>query len=1188
MQIDRLDLTAFGPFTDVSIDLSGVRSGAGLHLIYGPNEAGKSSALRAIQQFFRGFLEKSPDDFLHKYDAFRVGMRLRDRSGAVLELVRRKGRKNTLLNADGKAIDEGDERLRGLLGGVAAEDYLQRFVIDQQELKDGGKAILAGRGELGEALFSAATGLVRLGAVRKRLEDEAEALFKPRGKISPLNRDLAELESLRKTIRNVALKSTEWRALDESWRANEKAKAEQIAALQEAERARNRLIRFRDAQVPIAQRRAVLEELGPLADVPRLGEDFTKRRFDAEAALKTALRDAKATETAIADLTQRRDAIAESAAILAEEDAITAMYRALGACQRSANDRPMIALELTHAENDARAALRDLGRDPELLDDESALNGLQLLSSDRALVHELSGKRDSLIKARDDAEKAQKKHVRKRELADAKLATLAPERDSSALRKAIKRARDDGALEEQRDKARAALKRDERRAEKDLAALGLWSGTLDAVETLTVPSHETVERFRDEIDTILAKIASLQKQHDELEDEARALDARLDPLRIAADMPTEAALANARSRRETLWTEIKQFAGQGTSNVWETPIPAAFEAAIRQADEIADRLRREADRVAERATAEADQALAAKQMVDVDAKHEVEQARLRDERARWRELWSTIDITEPREPREMLVWLRKHASVSTQARSVSEQRDALHAMEEQIAAHRRAVSAALVATGENAADEGETLADLLDRAEDVVKTIAEEAAARKEVHKEQAGLDHDQPDLEEQAAAAQVACDRWEASWSAAMARIGRPADESPTLASAALEGIETLFQHVAATRRHRKALDRLLLEAKQFADDVRALATRVGFSTDPPFNPESVAADLYTQFDNARTDHRERESLAQQIQNQHAALREAEDAIALQRDRLETLRREARCDDLDKLYDIENQARRRDALETERVHLEGELHRLAGGASLEVFLDEAEQIDPDGLAPKIEDLGSQITALDQERQTLDQEIGSQRDNLKQLNSGDSRVAEIGQDAEDLRARIEANVDEYARLRLASAVLRAGIERYREKTRGPVLERAEWLFHALTLGSFRGLEIGYNDKDEPVLRGVRGAAEGPSASVDLAGMSEGTADQLYLALRLATLEAFLDRHEPLPLIVDDILIQFDDERTEATLNVLSRLAERTQVLVFTHHQHIQTLAERVLAPGSSASHRLPGRGKMPPPRPFSN
>ena len=139
MRIDRLDLIAFGPFTGAVLDLSG--GAEGLHLVYGPNEAGKSSALRAIQQLFCGIPHRSTDNFVHKHADMRIGAVLRDRAGAALEVVRRKGTKNTLLGADGKPIDDPDARLARLLGGVAPEEFLKKFVIDHAELVGGGKAV---------------------------------------------------------------------------------------------------------------------------------------------------------------------------------------------------------------------------------------------------------------------------------------------------------------------------------------------------------------------------------------------------------------------------------------------------------------------------------------------------------------------------------------------------------------------------------------------------------------------------------------------------------------------------------------------------------------------------------------------------------------------------------------------------------------------------------------------------------------------------------------------------------------------------------------------------------------------------------------------------------------------------------------------------------------------------------------
>jgi uncharacterized protein YhaN len=87
-------------------------------------------------------------------------------------------------------------------------------------------------------------------------------------------------------------------------------------------------------------------------------------------------------------------------------------------------------------------------------------------------------------------------------------------------------------------------------------------------------------------------------------------------------------------------------------------------------------------------------------------------------------------------------------------------------------------------------------------------------------------------------------------------------------------------------------------------------------------------------------------------------------------------------------------------------------------------------------------------------------------------------------------------------------------------------------------------------------------------------MSDGTRDQLYLALRIASLEHHLDTSPPLPFIVDDILVQFDDARAAAALQVLAALSDRTQVIFFTHHQHLIDVARRHVAQQQLFVHRL--------------
>jgi uncharacterized protein YhaN len=162
------------------------------------------------------------------------------------------------------------------------------------------------------------------------------------------------------------------------------------------------------------------------------------------------------------------------------------------------------------------------------------------------------------------------------------------------------------------------------------------------------------------------------------------------------------------------------------------------------------------------------------------------------------------------------------------------------------------------------------------------------------------------------------------------------------------------------------------------------------------------------------------------------------------------------------------------------------------------------------------------------------------------------------ENAERLLADLESDVEKYARLKIASIILSRTVEQYREKHQGPLILRASQLFSQMTLGAFSRLRAEYDERGNPVLVGIRRQSE---AQVTVDGMSDGTADQLYLSLRLASLEQYLEHNEPLPFVVDDILLRFDDERSLATLKVLGELARKTQVIFFTHHRHLVDLVE---------------------------
>ena len=173
---------------------------------------------------------------------------------------------------------------------------------------------------------------------------------------------------------------------------------------------------------------------------------------------------------------------------------------------------------------------------------------------------------------------------------------------------------------------------------------------------------------------------------------------------------------------------------------------------------------------------------------------------------------------------------------------------------------------------------------------------------------------------------------------------------------------------------------------------------------------------------------------------------------------------------------------------------------------------------------------------------------------------GDDAAARAAADRQEALASMQEAAERYVRVRASGMLLRWAIERYRKEKQGPLLKRAGALFQVLTRGSFERLEVDADERGNMRLTGVRAGGE----VVEVPGLSTGTEDQLFLALRIAAVEEYLSRAGTLPFVADDLFINFDEKRSAAGFEVLGQLAEQTQVLFYTHHQHLVDVARETL------------------------
>ncbi|MGP0067306.1 MAG: hypothetical protein ACLQGP_27390, partial [Isosphaeraceae bacterium] len=865
--------------------------------------------------------------------------------------------------------------------------------------------------------------------------------------------------------------------------------------------------------------------------------------------------------------------------LLDAADEIEALRERLGVVEKGKEDRAKrLDNFLNDAEHQARRILRDLGRSTDLDQAES----LRLRADEPAIIRKLGQQFAKLRGQTEEARKTIARHEDQIARQEKELADLDEPRNVEPLRRAVKQARKAGDLDDRLKEARTKLARAEKKAATALAQLPGWSRSAEDLQCLAVPLGATLDLYESRLSEAAREQQAIAERLNAEDDAIRQLEAQLQSLDLQHDVPTEEALLAARHRREQGWRLVKDAwldrvpQGQDLDAFLAEFAPgetlaSAYEQSVRRGDAQADRLRREADRVARKVEWQAQLG----QHRDRRAAIEQEMRRLDERRASIDRDWSALVApmgleAEARTPVELRAWLRRREDVLQLLEKREEAREGLEPLRQAFDAQRAAVALAMDEVGEPSATPGADLAELLDQAEAAIKRQDDLIQKRSKLETKLAAARAERSTAQLSLQEAETALNAWQTEWASKMARIGLETDAAPEQAEVFLTRIGELLEKLNDRRSHLSRIRGIERDAEQFAADVAALSARVAPDLiDRP--PGDQARELPRRLRDARADEQKRDTLTQQRDREEGNLRAAEALRQEARVCLERLCAEAGCTDIDQLPEAERRSQDRTRLETDLAACEEQLLASAAGSDVATFAAEVEQADHDALDASIEESEAKIAALEEELRRLDQTIGAERGELARMD-GSEGAAESAEKAQTLLAKLQGDVARYATLKLAASVLNRSIERYREKNQGPILARAGALFGSLTGGSIARLQIDDDGDGQSLVKGVR--PDGRLVSVE--GMSDGSHDQLYLALRLASLESWLQSHEPIPFIVDDILLNFDDRRATAALAALAELSRKTQVLFFTHHRHMIDLARANLPRDVVFVHELPG------------
>jgi len=1153
MKILELHLRAFGPFTDLPLDLS--EGNHGFHIIYGANEAGKSSALRALVAWLYGIPHTSTDNFLHDHAQLRIGGRLRHSDGAELGYLRRKGQKKTLLDFDEQPLD--DALLGKFLHGVEEELFKSMFGIDHAALIRGGEDILKGGGEIGQSLFSAGLGGASVRKVLDELDSEASSLFALRGQKKVINQLLSEYNETRRLIAEHSISGREWSDREEELKkavADEEEAAKAVEALLVE---KTRLSRLQIIKPKLAKRNELLKRRADLGEVVILPADFALKRQQTVQACEAANENRDGALSALQRLNSENEALVIPEAILDQEKTITALYQRLGSHLKASQDLTGLKARLRQHEVDAEGLLAGLFPNHTLEESKK----LRPTAALRTRVQELGSRYQVLINNQERAKKDIQMFGRKLEESTETLARLQAPQDAGNLRRTIDLIRRGGDLEEMHLSSIGMVHAAEDEARIGFGRLGLWTGTLDGLERAPLPSSETCDRFESDLLKLEGEKERLDERIEQVQSEIGQINRQIEEFRLMGAVPTEKALEEARTRRDQGWSLVRrawinkeEIESEKKAFDPENDLPEAYEKTVRRADELADRLRREAERVAKQAEWMSRQSILGQECAALEETRKRVQLQIQNLKQEWVALWKLVGIV-PLSPREMRSWLTKVDEVLQQVEKVRGLRQEAARLQVQIERHRAALNEEIAKVGEKQVASDETLAAGLERGQDIVDSIDRSNRLREDLEKAIMSTRHDLKEARasESDLAGRVA--QWKVDWSETVERVGVSGKSSPEEANALLAKLDDLFKKLDEASALEVRIRAIEKDAEAFRIDVQTLLTRIAPDL-LTFPADQSAAELHARLTRAKGDAVLRSQLKKQILEKEETLRQSQDTITLMMQRLETLCQQAGCSDPTEMEAIEQRSLEAQNLRKEIDVLEEQLVELSGGASIEALIREAETVDADTLPAEIEKVTRKIQDLEELRSRINQSIGEKRKTLEQM-GGSAKAIEPAEKVQGILAEIRSGVERYICLRLAAMILKREIERYRAENQGPLLMRAGEIFSRLTLGRFSRLQTDFGQADEPVLIGIR--PNGKQVYVD--GMSEGTRDQLYLSLRLASLERYLETNEPMPFIVDDILVNFDNDRAAATLGVLAELSEKTQVIFFTHHLHLVELTQ---------------------------
>lgn len=1142
MRIARLALKDYGKFSEAALSFSKVEGGD-LQFIVGPNEAGKSTVRSAILEFLFGIEKFSPYAYWKSPDmAVRA---LIEAPGGPFEFRRSKTRslKDSLADAAGTKLDPGV--IARLMDNADKPFYERMFGLDHPGLVKGAKDMLNSAGDVGQMLFQAATGVNGLHKLRERLEREAGELWTGRQNMScAFYVAQKRFNEANTTLKQVMVSASVWqkqkRALDGAAAALSAAQGGFVAA----DREHQRLERVRRVEPFLRDHEEATALLATLGAPPLLPTTARATLDEASVAMAREQDRIDHKKQQLTEDSAEAAAIPVNAAVMERKAEIDSLASRQQTYLDAVRDRPGLVARRNENTDKVRQLAAQLGW-PET--DLAAIAARVPAKVERTTLVTLAQSQPALLataaQAQDKLDEATEgigaleRRIREEGAHTPHAGLDAAARAATALNLPVR----GPVVKSKLNTANAKLK-------LAFDVLAPWKGTEAELRAMALPTQTELQDFTDRRAKLLSRREQLQQTHDAKSIEAPKAKAALDAFSRQHQVVTPEVLNQHRRSRDELWSKVRQ--GADVSEIGDQ-----YEDRVRAADAKADQrfdgaamIERHATLVAAHEALAAEVEALAKQIAAVNGEIETLQGEWRD-----RTKGVGLALTQP----ELANWSELRDAALAAADAVTDAKSACDALTREAIEVEGALREALADAGE-ALPAGAGAAALATLAETVISARAKAATRVAEWNEQLRIARNGLPALQRKQREAADALDKWNTAWTAKLAKAGLAADLPPAAIGSAVETLADIEEACLDVRENTgPRVLQMEQEIASFSSRAKALAEACApaMADDAPEKIVPWLRDLLREAES----HSKRFDL---LRGTIAKTREALDVAVAAKGKAESA--------LAPLCEVANVPAHDVVALTEAIAaaeqyrgVQARIDKAATAARLSGDNRPLAELMAERVATDVtvieELLLTARTARESARKAYDEAIVAHtqaKDAFDKIAGQDDAARAESQRRDALLEMTEA-VEEYVKITVGAKLVKWAVDRYSEEKQQPLLKRASGLFSGLTGGRFNKLTVNF-DVEPPELVAHRPDGSQP---VGIAALSRGTEDQLYLALRLAALELHLASGTPLPLILDDIFINWSDERTAAGFKVLADLSKRTQVIVLSHHEHLVEVAK---------------------------